>query len=71
VEVEDLRSGLVDLEERLSELLADSKVLHHSLRVESARRLLRRGVARWPDLDVPARLRRTTKPQLAVSDSLA
>jgi hypothetical protein len=45
VEVGDLRSGLVDLEERLTALLADSQVLQHSLRLDSARRLLRRGVA--------------------------
>lgn len=45
VEVGDLRSGLVDLEERLTALLAGSQVLQHSLRVDSARRLLRRGVA--------------------------
>lgn len=45
VEVGDLRSGLADLEERLTALLADSQVLQHSLRLDSARRLLRRGVA--------------------------
>jgi hypothetical protein len=45
VEVGDLRSGLVDLEEQLTALLASSQVLQHSLRVDSARRLLRRGVA--------------------------
>ncbi len=45
VEVGDLRSGLADLEQRLTVLLADSQVLQHSLRLDSARRLLRRGVA--------------------------
>lgn len=43
VEVGDLRSGLADLEQRLTALLADSQVLQHSLRLDSARRLLRRG----------------------------
>jgi hypothetical protein len=45
VQVGDLRSGLADLEQRLTALLADSRVLQHSLRLDSARRLLRRGVA--------------------------
>lgn len=45
VEVGDLRAGLVDLEERLRSLLADSQVLQDSLRIDSACRLLRRGVA--------------------------
>ncbi len=45
VEVGDLRSGLANLEERLTALLADSQVLQHSLRLDSARTLLRRGVA--------------------------
>ncbi|WP_300644500.1 hypothetical protein [Nocardioides sp.] len=45
VQVGDLRSGLADLEQRLTDLLADSQVLQHSLRLDSARRLLRRGVA--------------------------
>lgn len=45
VRVDDLRSGLADLEERLTTLLADSQVLQQSLRLDSARRLLRRGVA--------------------------
>lgn len=45
VKVGDLRSGLADLEERLTALLADSRVLQHSLRLDSARSLLRRGVA--------------------------
>jgi hypothetical protein len=45
VQVGDLRAGLAELEQRLTELLADSQVLQHSLRIDSARRLLRRGVA--------------------------
>lgn len=45
VRVDDLRTGLADLEERLTTLLADSQVLQHSLRLDCARRLLRRGVA--------------------------
>ena len=45
VQIRDLRSGLADLEQRLAALLADSHVLQHSLRLDSARRLLRRGVA--------------------------
>lgn len=45
VQIGDLRSGLDDLEQRLTALLADSQVLQHTLRLDSARRLLRRGVA--------------------------
>ena len=45
VHVGDLRSGLADLEQRLTALLKTSQVLQHSLRLDSARRLLRRGVA--------------------------
>lgn len=45
VEIDDLRSGLTDLEQRLAALLTDSQVLQHSLRLDSARRLIRRGVA--------------------------
>ena len=45
VQIGDLRSGLADLEQRLTSLLTDSHVLQHSLRLDSARRLLRRGVA--------------------------
>lgn len=45
VHVGDLRAGLAELEQRLTELLASSQVLQHSLRLESARRLLRRGAA--------------------------
>ncbi len=45
VHVGDLQTGLADLEERLTTLLANSQVLQHSLRLDSARRLLRRGVA--------------------------
>lgn len=45
IHVDDLHAGLADLEERLTTLLADSRLLQHSLRVDAARRLLRRGVA--------------------------
>ena len=45
VQIADLRSGLADLEQRLTTLLADSQVLQHTLRIDSACRLLRRGVA--------------------------
>lgn len=45
VQIGDLRSDLADLEQRLTALLADSQVLQHTLRLDSARRLLRRGVA--------------------------
>ena len=45
VQVGDLRSGLAELEQRLTALLADSQVLQHSLRLDSARRLLRLGAA--------------------------
>lgn len=45
VQVGDLRAGLTELEQRLTELLADSQVLQHSLRLDAARRLLRRGAA--------------------------
>ncbi len=45
VQIGDLRSGLADLEQYLTALLADSQVLQHTLRLDSACRLLRRGVA--------------------------
>ena len=45
VPVGDLRAGLTELEQRLTDLLADSQVLQHSLRLDAARRLLRRGAA--------------------------
>lgn len=45
VQRRDLRAGLAELEQRLTELAADSQMLQHSLRLDSARRLLRRGVA--------------------------
>lgn len=45
VQVGDLRTGLSELERLLTDLLADSQVLQHSLRLDAARRLLRRGVA--------------------------
>jgi hypothetical protein len=45
VELADFRAGLAELEERLSALLATSQVLQQTLRIEAARRLLRRGIA--------------------------
>lgn len=45
IDVDDLHSGLADLEERLATLQTHSQVLQHSLRVDAARRMLRRGVA--------------------------
>ncbi|MEP9385567.1 hypothetical protein [Nocardioides sp. KR10-350] len=44
VQVDDLRAGLAELEERITALLADSTVLQHSLRLDAARRILRRGL---------------------------
>ncbi len=44
VNVDDFRTGLAELEERLTAMLATSQVLQHSLRVEAARRLLRCGI---------------------------
>ena len=44
VEIVDFHAGLAELEERLTALLSDSLVLQHSLRVDSARRLVRRGI---------------------------
>lgn len=48
IQIGDLRSGLADLERHLTALLADSKVLHHSLRLDAALRTLRRGVFDTP-----------------------
>lgn len=45
VETHNLHDGLVELEERLTALMADSQVLRDSLRLDSARRMLRRGAA--------------------------
>lgn len=45
VHIGDLRSGLANLEQNLTTLLADSQVLQHTLRLDSTLRLLRRGVA--------------------------
>jgi hypothetical protein len=44
VEVGDLHAGLADLEERLTALLAASEVLQQTLRLDAARRYVRRGV---------------------------
>ena len=45
VAVGDLRAGMDELDLRITALLDHSPVLQHSLRLDSARRLLRRGVA--------------------------
>jgi len=45
VEIEDFPASLRELEERLTALFSDSLVLQHTLRVDSARRLVRRGIA--------------------------
>lgn len=45
MQVDDFRAGLNDLAQRLTALLADSCVLQGNLRIRSARRLLRRGIA--------------------------
>ncbi len=45
VQVGDWRAGLDELEQQLTALLADSPALQHSLRLDAARRLLRRGLA--------------------------
>jgi hypothetical protein len=45
VEIDDFHAGLAELEERLTAMLISSKVLQHTLRVDAARRLLRRGIA--------------------------
>jgi hypothetical protein len=45
VQVADLRAGMDELEQRITALLAGSPALQHSLRLDAARRLLRRGAA--------------------------
>jgi hypothetical protein len=45
VEIHDFHAGLAELEERLTAMLTSSEVLQHTLRVDAARRLLRRGIA--------------------------
>lgn len=45
VEITDLHAGLAELEQRLSAMLASSPDLRQTLRIEAARRLLRRGIA--------------------------
>ena len=45
VDVADFHTGLAELEEQLTAMLAISEVLQQSLRLEAARRLLRRGIA--------------------------
>lgn len=44
VNVDDFGTGLVELEERLTSMLATSQFLQHSLRLEAARGLLRCGI---------------------------
>lgn len=58
VQVDDLRAGLTELDQRLSDLLEESQVLQHSLRLDAARRLLRRGVE---SLCAPALARQSIK----------
>lgn len=45
VHVVNIRVGLADIDDRLSQLLADSDVLQHTLRIDTARRLVRCGAA--------------------------
>jgi len=45
VQVGDLRAAMGELDQRITALLDRSPVLQHSLRLDAARRLLRRGVA--------------------------
>ena len=45
VTIDDFHAGLAELEERLTAMLTSSEVLQHTLRVDAARRLLRRGIA--------------------------
>jgi hypothetical protein len=45
IEIDDFHAGLAELEERLTAMLTSSQVLQHTLRLDAARRLLRRGIA--------------------------
>jgi hypothetical protein len=45
VELDDFHAGLVELDQRLTAILTSSQVLRHTLRLDAARRLLRRGIA--------------------------
>jgi hypothetical protein len=45
VEIDDFRGGLAELDGRLTAMLTSSEVLGHTLRIDAARRLLRRGIA--------------------------
>ena len=45
VEIDDFHAGLAELEERLTAMLTSSEALQHTLRVDAACRLLRRGIA--------------------------
>jgi len=44
IQVRDLRTGMDELDQRITALLDRSQVLQHSLRLDAARRLLRGGV---------------------------
>jgi len=44
VEIDDFHDGLAELDERLAAMLAASEDLEHSLRLDAARGLLRRGI---------------------------
>jgi hypothetical protein len=44
VEIDDFHAGLAELEERLTAMLTSSEALQHTLRLDAARRLLRRGI---------------------------
>lgn len=44
VEVVDVRATMAELDARLTSMLSESEVLQHTLRVEAALRLLRRGM---------------------------
>jgi len=52
VEIHDFHAGLAELEERLTAMLTSSEVLEHTLRVDAARRFLRRASPPPPD-DLP------------------
>lgn len=45
VHVDDIRTGLAELEQHITALLANSQVLQHSVRLDSALRLLGRAAA--------------------------
>ena len=45
VQVNDFHAGLLELDQRLTAIRTTSKVLQHTLRADSAQRLLRRAIA--------------------------